>query len=206
LKRTENREAMLAAAALGYEIIGDEKSLTGIQDKLIAELPKSERAEEIQLDRIYLEKDQRKQAEMSEAFLVRYPQTHSAGMLRRIIFMNRLAQGNVPDEELIKLGEALIKTASGDPNAMVYSYPQVIISFAERRLSLDHVKELADEMVKLFDDLKPDSPVMEKYPQMIRGEIIQYGKTQAHKARGYLLIKMGKTEEAAKELKTEFEP
>ena len=206
LKRTENREAMLAAAALGFEIIGDEKGLTDAQDKLIAEFPNSDRAEEIQLDRIFQEKDQRKQTEMSEAYLVRRPETRALDSLRQIIFMNRVGQDNISDDELIKIGEALIKTVSGDPNSMIASYPQVIIAFAERRLSLDHAKELADEMVKLFDGLKPDSPVMDKYPAAMRDEMIQYGKTQAHKARGYALIKMGKTEEAMKELKAEFEP
>ncbi len=206
LKRTENREAMLAAAALGFEILGDEKSLTDIQEKLIAEFPNSDKAEEIQLDRIYNEKDKRKQIEMSEAFLVRYPKTQADDSLRQIIFINRMAQGNVSDDELIKLGEALIKTASGEPSSMISSYPRVIIAFAERRLSLDHAKELADEMVKLFDDLKPDSPLVDKYPPTMREEMIRYGKTQAHKARGYLLIKLGKTEEAMKELKAEFEP
>ncbi len=206
LKRTENREAMLSAAALGYEIIGDEKGLTDVQEKLIAEFPKSERAEEIQLDRIFHEKDQRKQTEMSEAFLVRYPKTPANASLRQMIFINRLGQGNVSDDELIKLGEALIKTVSGEPNSMLAAYPQVIIAFAERRLSLDHAKELADEMVKLFDGLKPDSPLVEKYPPPMRGEMIMYGKLQAHKALGYVLIKLGKTEEATKELKTEFEP
>ena len=206
LKQTENREAMLAAAALGFEIIGDEKGLMDVQEKLIAEFPNSERAEEIQLDRIFNEKDQRKQIEMSDAFLVRYPKTQALDTLRQIIFVNRVEQGNVSDDELIKIGEALIKTVSGDPNSMISSYPRVIIAFAERRLSLDHSKEWADEMVKLFDDLKPDSSIMDRYSPAMRDEMIQYGKTQAHKALGYLLIKMGKTEEAMKELKTEFEP
>ena len=177
-----------------------------VQEKIIAEFPNSERAEEIQLDRIYNETDQRKQIEMSEAFLVRYPKTRANDSLRQMIFINRVGQGNVSDDELIKLGEALIKTVSGDPSSMISSYPRVIIAFAERRLSLDHAKELADEMVKLFDGLKPDSPLVDKYPPMMRDEMIRYGKTQAHKARGYVLIKLGKTEEATKELKTEFEP
>ena len=206
LKRTDNREAMLAAAVLGFEIIGDEKGLMDVREKLIAEFPNSEKAEEIQLDRIFQEKDQRKQTEMSEAFLVGHPKTRALDTLRQIIFINRVGQGNVPDDELIKIGEALIKTVSGDPSSMISSYPRVIIAFAERRLSLDHAKELADEMVKLFDDLKPDSPIMDKYPPTMRDEMIQYGKTQAHKARGYVLIKLGKTEEAMKELKAEFEP
>jgi len=206
LKRTENREAMLATAARGFEIIGDEKSLLDVQEKIIAEFPNSERAEEMQLDRIYNETDQRKQIEMSEAFLVRYPKTQANASLRQMIFINRMGRGNVSDDELTKLGEALIKTVSGEPDSMISSYPRVIIAFAERRLSLDHAKEWADEMVKLFDGLKPDSPIMDKYPPVMRGEMIKYGKTQAHKALGYVLIKLGKTEEATKELKTEFEP
>lgn len=206
LKRTENREVMLAAAALGYEIIGDETNLLYIQDKLIAEFPKSGRAEETQLDRIYHEKDQRKQVQMAEAFIARYPQTRSIGTLRQIIFMNRVAQKDVSDEELTRIGEALIKTAGGDPQATIGSYPYVIVAFAERRLALDRTKEWADEMVKLFEDLKPNSPIMDKYPPVMRDEMLNYGKLQAHKARGYALIKLGQTEEAAKELKAEFDP
>ncbi|MGA9768645.1 MAG: redoxin domain-containing protein [Blastocatellia bacterium] len=206
LKRTDNRLSVLAAATLGFEIIGDEKSLIDTQNRLLSEFPNDERADGIQLDRIYQEKDQRQQIEMSEAYLARNPESQATGTLRQMIFLNRLAQGNVSDDELTRIGEALIKSVSGDVNSMVLAYPQVIIAFSERRLALEHAKEWADEDIRMFDGLKPDSPLMDKYPPTIRDEMIQYGKSQAHKARGYLLIKLGKTEEASKELKTEFEP
>lgn len=206
LKRTESRESALAAAVLGCEILGDEKGLMDAQEKLIAEFPNSERARDIQLERVFVERDPRKQSEMAEVFLTRFPQTRNTGTLRHILFMNRTAQGGVSDDELIKLGEALIKAISGDPNLMGYVHSQVIIAFAERRLALDRSKELADEAVKFFDEMKPDSPVIAGFNPKVRDEIIKSGREQAHRALGYLLIKLGKTQEAAKELKTEFEP
>jgi thiol-disulfide isomerase/thioredoxin len=206
LNRHERRESALEAAALGYEIIGDEKGLLDAQEKFMAAFPDSEKTQDILLERVFKEKDQQKQTEKAQAFISRYPQTPALGLLRQAIFINRLAQGDVPDDELIKLGEALIKALPVDANSMGYVRPQVILAFTERRLALDRAKELADEAVKLFDEMKPDSPLLQGFNPAMREDVIKSGREQAHRARGFVLIKLGNAQEAAKELKAEFDP
>jgi thiol-disulfide isomerase/thioredoxin/Tfp pilus assembly protein PilF len=206
LKRSESRESALAAAALGCEIIGDEKGLMDAQEKFIAEFPNSEKTQDILIERVFEEKDRQKQTTNAQAFIARYPQTPALASVRHLIFINRIAQGDVSDDELIKLGEALIKALPGDPNSMGYVRSQVIIAFAERRLALDRAKELADETVKYFDEMKPDSPLLDRFNPSVRNEVIKSGREQSHRSRGFVLIRLGKAQEAAKELKPEFDP
>ncbi|HKP87016.1 MAG TPA: redoxin family protein [Blastocatellia bacterium] len=206
LKRTENREAMLEAAAAGYELLADEKGMKEVQERFLTEYPKGEKVEGILLDRIFRERDDRKRFGMIEAFLARYPQNPNSGLLHRILFLTRINQSDVAAEELVRLGEAWIKAASGDADSMRDARMKVIIAFAERGVALDRARELADETVKLFDEMKPDSKLLEEFDPSVRDQVIRNGRDSAHRARGFLLIKLGRTQEAAKELKTEFDP
>lgn len=206
LKRSENREAALEIAASGYEMIADESALKEAQDQLLAQHPKNKLSQMIMLGRIFRETDSEKQAGLAETFVVRYPENPNASIVYEILFLTRIVQDGVSDDRIIELGQAWIKTASKDADSMRNSRAKVIIAFAERGVALDRTKELADETVKIFDEMKPDSNLLSGFDPVTKEQLIKNGRESAHIARGFLLIKLGKTAEAAKELKGEFDP
>jgi thiol-disulfide isomerase/thioredoxin len=206
LKRNENRQSMLEAAAAGYNLLADENALKAVEDSLLKEFPKAPVSEEIMLGRAFEEKDRRKQADLAERFLARHAENEYAPQLYRILFLNRISLGDASDDELLRIGDAWIKAASGDGDSMSDSRAKVIIALAERGHALDRAIKLADETVKIFDEMTVDSKLLKRFRPDSRLQWIESKREIAHRARGLLLIKMGRAGEAEKELKAEFAP
>lgn len=200
LKRLPNREAALSAALAGYEIIADETALKQMQDRLIADFPKSPAVESILLERLFDEKDDPKRADLIARFIARYPQNWNRDFLDGLLFAIRAKQPDVSADELKRLGEAWIQSTAATADAVSKARAQVITVFAERRLQLDHAQALADDTVKLFDEMKPDSPLLKDIPPNNKATVLEIYKERAHEARGLILLRRGNPEEAAKEL------
>jgi len=76
----------------------------------------------------------------------------------------------------------------------------VVIVLAERRMALERAQAIADETVKLLDEMTPDSPLLSEIPQGDKAKVMELYKERAHEARGLLLLRRGNVEAAAKEL------
>jgi thiol-disulfide isomerase/thioredoxin len=200
LKGLPNREIALEVALAGYEAIADEQELIKAQDRLIAEFPNHKMIEAILLQRLFDEKDDAQRAILLDRFIARYPQNPDLYLLTEMLFGIRARQPEVQASELLRLGEAWIQAAASGAYEVNKTRALVIILFAERRLALDRAQALADETVKLFDELQPDSPLLSNVPQSNRALLMESFKERAHEARGLLLLKRGNLEAAAKDL------
>lgn len=200
LNHLPNREAAFDAALTGYEIIADESALKQIQERLITDFPKSKAVENILQQRLFDEKDAAKRAGLIDRFIARYPQNRNLAFLNELRFAIRAGQADFSAAELLRIGEAWVQSASTDADEMSKARARVIIVMAERRLALDRAQTLADETVKLLDEMPPTSPYLTNLPQHDKATVMELYKERAHEARGLLLLRRGKTEEAAKEL------
>src|SRR5262249_42739893 len=152
-----NREAALEAAISGYEIIADEAKLGQTQDRLIAEFPTGKAAENIRLQRVFEERDDHKRGDLIDAFIARYPQNRNRDFLLELLFEVRARQSEFQASELQRIGEAWIQAAAPTADTMSRARSTVCIVLAEHRVALDRAQALADETVKLIEQMPLDS-------------------------------------------------
>lgn len=205
LRSNVSREKALLAALLGYELLADRDGREKTEDLYVREFPDSFIARNILRTRAVEEPDKQKQTVLMEEFISRFPDDPTLVYLYPILFR---ALANRPDEQgarIKKIGEAWLESATAIYD-IITSRWTVATALAERRLDLDRAQSIIDEAVRITDGLDLKSPLLDKVPQNERGGLVAILRTRARMARGFVLLRRGKIEEASKELGDNLRP
>jgi thiol-disulfide isomerase/thioredoxin len=200
LNSKTERQVALKVAASGYQLIADEESLRRVDDLMLAEFPTSERSQEVLRRRVLEETDKNRQAAQIEDFTSRYPNDYGAGEMYGKLFRARALDPGMTDQRIAKIGEEWIKRAQRDAYEMIVSRSTFVKALAERGIELERAQAVADEIVATADTLTESSPLMKPLNADGRPGTILFLKDQAHSARGFVLLRRGKLDEASKEL------
>lgn len=197
------RETVLKAAIEGYSLIGDDEAKARTEQEIVSEFPESPEARQVLLDRAFAEKDTAARASLIESFIARYPQAANWTLYSNL-FRGKAAGGD--DEKLLKIGERWVESGRGDPYQFVEASSSVSIALAERRIELDRAQIIADAASKLVDGLTPESPLLQKIDPSDRQNLTAFLRELARTAKGFVLLRRGKTEEAGELLEVALTP
>ncbi|HKP11388.1 MAG TPA: TlpA disulfide reductase family protein [Blastocatellia bacterium] len=206
LLAVDKGERVLTIAARGYELLADDEAVTKIHDRVLADFPRSDWARDIQARRAFAEVDDRKRADLLEAFIARYPEDTRASIIYSELFRARAIQADVPAHHIAALGDAWIRHAAPSAYTMVTARVKVAMVLAERKVDLQHAEEVASEAAKVAANLTVDSPLVAGEPPAARPSLIARLKEDAQVARGFVALRQGQISEAAAELSGPLAP
>jgi peroxiredoxin len=205
VKSDVNRESALLAALFGYEILADEVAQTKIEDLFVKEFPASRIARNILRSRAIGEPDKTRQIELIEKFITRFPDDSEHGLMYPILFRALASLPDEPSERIAKIGDAWIKSATTLYDEIT-SRSTVATALAERRFNLDHAQSIIDQAISITDSLDATSQRLSGILKNERAGLIAMLKSRAHTARGFVFLRRGKIEEAAKEMGENLKP
>jgi peroxiredoxin len=205
LKSDIEREEALLAASFGYDAIADDEGRERIESLVLSELPESDWARQILWSRALNEKEKLKQEAMIERFIARYPNDNSLSQMYATLFRLKAVRQSVAGGGLAKIGDEWIRSLEGKTYETVRATETVGAVLAERQIELERAQVLADEAVRLVDELSkgPAAPVNNLSNQ--GPAALSLLKESAHTARGLVLLKRGRIDEAARELTEAFQ-
>lgn len=204
-KRPGERQAFLLAARNGYFMVGDEEASEKVYGMLLAEFPESGTARSILRNRAVDEKDKVRQAALIEEFNARFPDKPDS-MLQATLFRFLAGDPNSPGDKLLKVGEAWSNLARNDAYELIETRAKIITALAARRVHLEAAQAMADEIVKIADSLEPGAPLLAKVRPGEQARMISALRARAQTARGFVLLRRGKYDEAAKDLEATLTP
>ncbi len=193
------REPALKSAIEGYALIGDEEAKARVEQEVVTEFPEAPEARKVLLARAFAEKDAGARASLLEAFIARYPGSADWALYSNL-FRGKAARGD--DEKLLKIGERWIESGRDDLYQFVEASSSVAIALAERKIELERAQAIADASSKLVEALTPQSPLLEKIEPSNRPNLLSFVNELARTARGFVLLRRGKTEDARQPLET----
>ncbi|HVG17936.1 MAG TPA: redoxin domain-containing protein [Blastocatellia bacterium] len=205
LKSDVGREGALRAALFGYGLLADRDLQKSTEDLYVKEFPRSDVARNILRNRAVEESDKKKQIDLIEDFIARFPDDPNLAYLYPLLFRGLANRPDESGERIARVGEACIKSVTA-PYDLIASRWAVAVALAERRFDLDRAQSIIDEAVKITDGLNTKSPLLGEVRQDERGGLIATLKTRAHMGRGFVLLRRGKIEEAARELGDNLQP
>ncbi|HEX8090776.1 MAG TPA: TlpA disulfide reductase family protein, partial [Blastocatellia bacterium] len=205
LKSKVDRQRTLLAALSGYELLADPDTQKDTEDLYLKEFPASPVARNILRDRVFEETDKIKQAEMIEDLIARFPDDPLLESMYPLLFRALANRASEPCARIAGVGESWIKSATALYD-LITSRCVVAVALAERRFGLDRAQSIVDEAASIIDGLGAESSLLKRVPQNERGGLISNLKTRAHTARGFVLLRRGRIEEASKELGDNLQP
>jgi thiol-disulfide isomerase/thioredoxin len=205
LNEKKLRPNALLAAAKGYSLIGDDEGRYKMEKFFEAEFPEREELLQILFPRAVSEKNKERQADLLEDLFARFPATRQWPFYS-MAFRARAVQQNVSGEKLLGLGRAWVDSSGQDHYQKISSLATVIAVLAERKTNLEQADALADEAVKIVDTLAEDSVLGPGAGKEDKDRYINFLKELAHRSKGFVLLRKGKTDEAARELNSSLQP
>lgn len=205
LKSKVDRERTLVAALSGYELLADPDTQKRTEDLYLKEFPAGPVARNILRARAFEGADKVKQADLIEDFIARFPGDPSLENMYPLLFRTLANRPNEPGGRIVGVGEAWIKSVTALYD-LITSRCAVAVALAERRFGLDRAQSIVDEAASITDGLDSRPSLLGGVPQNERGGLISMLKTRAHTARGFVLLRRGKIEEASKELGDNLQP
>ena len=206
LSPTEVSERALGIAAKGLELLADEQAVQKIDNRVLADFPKSDWAQSILGRRALAELDHQKRAGLLEAFIARYPEDARAWLIYADLFRTRANQPDTPGARLATIGDAWIRHVTPTAYAMIAARVKVALVLAERQSDLDHAEAIADEAAKIAKKLTVDSPLVATEPLTGREPLIARLKEDAQMAVGFVHLRQGRIKEAVIELRGPLQP
>ncbi len=204
-KDKETRVNLLVAAAKGYSLVGDDEGRGKTESLIVAEFPERGEAMQILFHRAVTEKNKERQADILEDLFARFPATRQWQFFS-MAFRARALQQNISGEKLLGLGRSWVESSGQDNYQRVSSMATVIAVLAERNTNLEQAGALADEAVKIADAISADSVMGPGAAQEDKERYLNFLKELAHRSKGFVLLKRGKTDEAARELNSALQP
>ena len=204
-KDKESRVNTLVASAKGYSLIGDDEGRERAEALIVAEFPERGEAMQILFRRAVSEKNKELQADLLEELFVRFPATRQWQFIS-MAFRARAHQQNVTGEKLLSLGRSWIESSGDDYYQKISSIATVVAVLAERKTGLEQADALADEAVKIAAALSPNSVLGPGAAQEDKDRYVNFLKELAHRSKGFVLLRRGRTDEAAKELNAALQP
>jgi len=193
-------EQALGIAAKGYELLADEQLVQAIHQRVLAEFPNSNWAQNILASRALGEPEAEKRADLLERFIARYPEDPRAGLIYANLFRMRANQAITLSARLAAIGDAWIRHASPTAYSMIAARIKVALVLAERQSNLDHAEAIAIEAAKIARDLTVDSPLVTVEPPAGRESLIARLRDETQMALGFVHLRQGRIVDAAKEL------
>ena len=204
-KEKEARVNVLVASAKGYSLIGDDEGREKTEALIIAEFPERGEAMQILFHRAIAEKNKERQADLLEDLFARFPATRQWQFLS-MAFRARALQQTVSGEKLFSLGRSWVDSSGGDYYQKISSIATVVAVLAERKTNLEQADALADEAVKIADTLSASAVLGPGAAQEDKDRYVNFLKELAHRSKGFVLLRRGKTDEAARELNSALQP
>jgi tetratricopeptide (TPR) repeat protein len=207
VKLETDREAVLQVAISGYELLQDEEGRRTTEDLFVAEFPKSQMVEAIVFGRVMrVEDDKNRQAVMAEEFINRFPNSRRSGELYSILFRHYASHRSTPDEKILQLGEAWLNSEMFGEWGKIHVFVTVVAVLAERGYVLERALVLADEAVKMADNLTMPKSLASSSVEATREQLTflytaeaAFLKQRVHALRGLVLLRSGKPAEADNE-------
>jgi thiol-disulfide isomerase/thioredoxin len=202
--KQQRANAMLAVAK-GYTLIGDDAGREKVEARFEAEFPEREESSQILFRRAVAEKNKERQADLLEELFSRNAKTRQ-WPLYSMAFRARATQQNVSGEKLLTLGRAWIDSAGQDPYQKITSMATVVAVLAEKKTNLAEAEAIADDALKTVAALSPDSVMGGGAGLEEKNRFINFLKELAQRSKGFVLLKQGKPDEAARELNAALQP
>jgi thiol-disulfide isomerase/thioredoxin/Tfp pilus assembly protein PilF len=201
----QRRANALLAAAKGYTLTGDEAEREKVEARFEAEFPEREESTQILFRRAVAEKNKERQADLLEELFSRNAKTRQ-WPLYSMAFRARATQQNVSGEKLLTLGRAWVDSAGQDSYQKITAMAAVVAVLAERKMNLAEAEAMADDGLKTVAALTPDSVLGGGAGLEEKNRFINFLKELAQRSKGFVLLKKGKPEEAARELNAALQP
>ncbi|MEN3333985.1 MAG: hypothetical protein V7641_3350 [Blastocatellia bacterium] len=206
LQAKNQSERALGIAASGFELLADEQAVQKIHDRVLADFPKSEWAQDIVGRRALAEPDRQKRTELLEAFIAHYPEDGRAWLIYADLFRTRANQPDTPSPRLNAIGDAWIRHVPPTAYSMIAARVKVALVLAERQSDLDHAGAIADEAANMARNLAVDSPLVATEPPAGREPLIARLREETQMAVGFVHLRQRRITEAAKELSGPLQP
>ena len=204
-KEKEVRINVLVASAKGYSLIGDDEGRERTEALIVAEFPERGEAMQILFRRAVSEKNKERQADLLEDLFARFPAMRQWQFFS-MAFRARANQQNVSSEKLLWLGRSWIDSSGEDYYQKISSIAAVVAVLAERKANLEQADALADEAIKIADSLSANSVMGQGAAQEEKDRYVNFLRELAHRSKGFVLLRRGKTDEAAKEFNSALQP
>ena len=205
VKEKESRVNVLVASAKGYSLIGDDEGREKAEALIVAEFPERGEAMQILFRRAVSEKNKERQADMLEDLFARFPATRQWQFFS-MAFRARALQQNVSGEKLLGLGRSWIDSSGEDYYQKISSIATVVAVLAERKTNLEQADALADDAVKIANTISANSVLGPGAAQEDKDRYVNFLKELAHRSKGFVLLRRGKTDEAVRELNSALQP
>jgi thiol-disulfide isomerase/thioredoxin/tetratricopeptide (TPR) repeat protein len=160
MKSPHTKAQQLEAAAVGYQMAGDEEDRSKAQQQLLAEFPYSESARSVRLEEAMKAKDPRKKVELLRSMNRDFFTTNFSGYS---LLFGALAQANATDEELATAAEDYVNDCREMAFPTMMAIPEISTVYLQRKSNLD-------QMQHWLDQEQPGWSELVKKPQLSRND------------------------------------